>query len=117
MDPRRLGRPAPRAGRAARRVAVADLDVPGAEAVDWEDLALGPGPGGRPLLYLGDIGDNREARETVDVYRVPEPRATSGATATAPATRLRLRYPDGAHDAETLLVAPRGRDWSSSPSS
>jgi hypothetical protein len=88
---------------------VADLDVPGAEAVDWEDLALGPGPGGRSL-YLGDIGDNREARETVDVYRVPEPRATGGANATAPATRLRLRYPDGAHDAETLLVAPRGRE-------
>jgi hypothetical protein len=86
---------------------IADLDVPGAEAVDWEDLALGPGPAGR-ALYLGDIGDNREVRETIDVYRVPEPQATAGASATAPATRLRLRYPDGAHDAETLLVAPRG---------
>jgi hypothetical protein len=88
---------------------VADLDVPGAEAVDWEDLAVGPGPGGR-ALYLGDIGDNREARETIDVYRVPEPQAAAGATATAPATRLRLRYPDGAHDAETLLVAPGGHE-------
>jgi hypothetical protein len=82
---------------------VADLDVPGAEATDWEDLAAGAGPS----LYLADIGDNREQRATVDVYRVPEPAA--GATgATAPAARLRLRYPDGAHDAETLLV--RGRE-------
>jgi hypothetical protein len=87
---------------------VADLDVPGAEAVDWEDLALGRGPAGERALYLGDIGDNRETRGSVDVYRVPEPRAAAGASATAPATRLRLRYPDGAHDAETLLVAPRG---------
>jgi hypothetical protein len=86
---------------------LADLDVPGADAIDWEDLAIGPGPGGR-ALYLGDIGDNREARETIDVYRVPEPQAAAASGATAPATRLRLRYPDGAHDAETLLVAPRG---------
>jgi hypothetical protein len=89
---------------------LADLDVPGAAAIDWEDLAVGPGPGGR-ALYLGDIGDNAQARETIDVYRVPEPRAAAAATgATAPATRLRLRYPDGPHDAETLLVAPRGRE-------
>jgi hypothetical protein len=89
---------------------VADLDVPGAEAVDWEDVAIGPGAGGRGhALYLADIGDNAEARETVDVYRVPEPAAGATGT-TAPAQRLRLRYPDGAHDAETLLVAPRGRE-------
>ena len=90
---------------------LADLDVPGAEAVDWEDIALGPDPGhpGGRALYLGDIGDNRSARPAVDVYRVPEPRvATPGATgATAPAVRLRLHYPDGPHDAETLLVDPR----------
>ena len=41
---------------------------------------------------------------TIDVYRVAEPRV--GAGATAPADRLRLRYPDGAHDAEALLVDP-----------
>lgn len=89
---------------------LADLDVPGAEAIDWEDLAIGPGPGGR-ALYLGDIGDNAQARETIDVYRVREPQAAAAASgATAPAERLRLRYPDGPHDAETLLVAPRGRE-------
>jgi hypothetical protein len=90
---------------------VADLDVPGAQAVDWEDLAIGPDPArrGGHALYLADIGDNDAVRDAVDVYRVPEPRAAAAPTgATAPATRLRLRYPDGAHDAETLLVDPRG---------
>lgn len=80
--------------------------VPGAEAVDWEDIATGPAPsGGGAVLYLADIGDNDAQRPAVDVYRVPEPEP--GAATTAPAERLRLRYPDGAHDAETLLVDPR----------
>ena len=78
--------------------------VSGAQAVDWEDIAAGPGPNGQPLLYVGDIGDNASQRPSVDVYRVAEPRV--GAAATAPAARLRLRYPDGAHDAEALLVDP-----------
>jgi hypothetical protein len=79
---------------------VADLDVPGAQAVDWEDIALARGK-----LWLGDIGDNAEARDGIDVYVVPEPDVpASGSTASA--TRLALRYPDGAHNAETLLVNP-----------
>jgi hypothetical protein len=89
--------------RADGRVA-ARPRVTGAAAVDWEDVATGPGPDGRPLLYIGDIGDNASARAAIDVYRVLEPRV--GDAATAQATRLRLRYPDGAHDAEALLVDP-----------
>ncbi len=86
-------------GRVAARPAVT-----GAQAVDWEDIAAGPGPNGRALLYIGDIGDNASRRPAVDVYRVAEP--SIGAAATAPAAHLRLRYPDGAHDAEALLVDP-----------
>jgi hypothetical protein len=74
--------------------------VTGAQAVDWEDIAAGPGP----LLYIGDTGDNDRDRSSIDVYRVREPRA--GDATTAPAERLRLHYPDGPHDAETLLVDP-----------
>ena len=87
---------------------IASLDVPGAEAIDWEDIAAGPGGD----LLLGDIGDNKSDRKGIDIYRVPEPRVVDGAagsatTTTAAATRLRLTYPDGAHDAETLLADPR----------
>jgi hypothetical protein len=85
--------------RADGRVA-ARPTVSGAQAVDWEDIAAGPGG----LLYIGDTGDNDRDRSSIDVYRVREPRA--GAAATAPAERLRLHYPDGPHDAETLLVDP-----------
>ncbi|MBJ7329343.1 MAG: hypothetical protein JHC95_05560 [Solirubrobacteraceae bacterium] len=82
--------------------------VPGAEAIDWEDIATGPAGDGTAWLYLADIGDNQEARDAIDIYRVPEPAA--GAAQTAPAERLRLHYPDGAHNAETLLVDPRRGD-------
>jgi hypothetical protein len=79
---------------------IASLDVLGAEAVDWEDIAVGPGG----TLVVGDIGDNGKARASIDLYRVPEPRLAGGPGATGAATRLTYTYPDGAHDAETLLV-------------
>jgi hypothetical protein len=78
--------------------------VAGAQAVDWEDIATGPGAHGSAVLYIGDIGDNAAARPTIDVYRVAEPKV--GDAVTAQAARLTLRYPDRPHDAEALLVDP-----------
>jgi hypothetical protein len=92
--------------------------VAGAQAHDWEDIAAGPGPErGQTYLYAGDIGDNGRERESVVVYRFPEPQVapqaappSAGAARqqqqTAPAEAIRLRYPDGAHNAEALLVHP-----------
>jgi len=89
--------------------------VTGAQARDWEDIAIGPGPQpNRSYLYVGDIGDNDELRSEIVVYRVAEPALTTAnrkstktrPVATEPAEAIRLRYPDGKHDAETLLVHP-----------
>jgi len=89
--------------------------VSGATAFDWEDIAAGPGPvAGTSYLYIGDIGDNGESRSLIIVYRVPEPFITAAETGTGKsnpqlteaADVIRLRYPDGAHDAETLMVHP-----------
>jgi hypothetical protein len=76
-----------------------EVSVTGAEAVDWEDIAIR-----NRTLYVGDIGDNLAQRPNVTVYRFaePPPPATS-----VPAQRIDLTYADGAHDAETLLVDPR----------
>jgi len=84
-------------GHTAGRVVVS-----GARVEDWEDVALAPCPAGGDCLYVADIGDNAARREFVTVYRIPEP--APGATASAPATPIRLRYPDGAHDAEAMFV-------------
>jgi len=86
--------------------ALAEIAVEGAENVDWEDIALGPGPKGGDALYVGDIGDNEAQRSSVVVYRIDEPRVAEGLTQSKPAQRLTLRYRDGAHDAEALLVDP-----------
>ena len=89
--------------------------VAGAEARDWEDIAAGPGPqADKPYLYIGDIGDNNSSRKEIVVYRIPEPPLTTATRkfnktqpgTTEPAEAMRLRYPDGAHDAEALLVHP-----------
>src|SRR3989442_13746056 len=54
------------------------LLVPGAQAIDWEDIALGPCPVSFLLqagscLYLADTGDNLEFRPVVKVYAIQEP--------------------------------------------
>lgn len=99
------------------------LTVAGADAIDWEDMALGPCPVAfllRPrnlkstaatCLYLADTGDNLERRPFVTVYAIPEPQppATAGDTlgTTAAAAVLQLRYRDGPHDVEGIYVSPR----------
>jgi len=57
-------------------------------------------------LYVADIGDNGGSRAMVTVYYFMNPRA-SGLTVTYNA--IDFRYPDGPHDAETLLVDGTGR--------
>ena len=57
-------------------------------------------------LYLGDIGDNDEQRDFVRVYYFDNPRANG---LTVDYRAYDFRYPDGSHDAETLLVNGKGR--------
>ncbi len=96
-----------------RHLGVFTLD--GAEARDWEDLAIGAGPSpGVDYLYAGDIGDNESQRDLTHVYRVAEPavdvdQAPVDTTLTGVST-ITLRYPDGPSDAETLLVDPLTSD-------
>jgi len=83
------------------------LHVDGARAKDWEDIAVGPGPAdGQTYIYIADIGDNRKRRSSIQIYRVPEPEVQGSAEedARAPAQRFEVRYPDGAHDSETIFI-------------
>ncbi len=82
-----------------------ELRVTGAELTDWEDLAAAP-CGSDHCLYIGDIGDNDAERESVTIYRVPEPEVS--AAESAPAEALHARFPDGARDAEGLFVTLSG---------
>ena len=67
------------------------------EPTDVESIA--PLPGGEVLV--GDIGDNEEVRDSVELLKVP-----FDEDGTVDPTSYDLTYPDGPHDAETLLVQP-----------
>ncbi|MBN1607096.1 MAG: hypothetical protein JW940_10720 [Polyangiaceae bacterium] len=96
------------------------LKLEGATTTDWEDIAVGPGPGDGSYLYVGDIGDNAargmggSARTEIQVYRFPEPDLSASSAAGAVSITdwevLRFTYPDAAHDAETLVVDPVSGD-------
>lgn len=85
----------------------------GVDAVDWEDMAIGPGPDGSvDYLYLADFGDNGAERDDISIYRVPEPDIDTLAPAPVDAQitegieRFVFTYPGDPHDAEALLVDP-----------
>ncbi|WP_157519864.1 hypothetical protein [Nocardioides dokdonensis] len=71
--------------------------------VDVEALA----PAGPGQVWVGDIGDNAAARDSVSVARVPVGRGPIDAGAEAAGATYELVYPGGARDAETLVAHPR----------
>jgi hypothetical protein len=76
----------------------ATVALDGVDASDWEDLAIAGSD-----IYAGDIGDNQRARPSILVHRVTEPDLSA---TRVDAETFELRYPDGAHDSETLMVDP-----------
>jgi hypothetical protein len=73
---------------------------------DWEDIAVGPGPDStKSYIYVGEIGDNRGQWKSIRIMRIAEPDTLGGEQHIQPEV-LKLKYPDGARDAETLMVDP-----------
>ena len=92
---------------------VGSFSLDGVEAIDWEDIARGPCRKGDPssCLYIADTGDNRRGRDVLAIHRIveprlEEPRAAEPTRARLTPTTISFRYPNGRHDAETLLVHP-----------
>ena len=81
-------------------------EVKDASNVDWEDVERGP-CGANNCLYFADIGDNLLARTDYVVYRTEEPSDISAGTHKVPGVAFPFVYPDGPHDAETLLIHPQ----------
>jgi len=83
------------------------LRLRGVELRDSEAMVDGRDQDGRGLLWVGDIGDNNLVRDSVVVRLVREPRRVASTTLTP--VSIRLRYPSGPVDAETLVWTPDGR--------
>jgi hypothetical protein len=90
------------------RLATVLLD--GVLALDWEDIAIGPGPTpDADYLYVGDIGDNFGLRPDLTVFRLVEPEP-NGVEAATEIERLRVAYPDPGPDSEAIAVDPATGD-------
>lgn len=90
---------------------VTELRLTSIDADDWEDLAIAPcsPESPDPCLYIADIGDNLSERETVTIYRVPEPDLGQNPPETLEIEEvdaLEFRYEGGPRNAEALLVHP-----------
>ncbi len=72
-----------------------------AQPIDVEAIAVH-----EDRLYVADVGDNNAQRNSVRVFYFSNPRA-NGLTVSYHA--YDFRYPDGPHNAETLLVNDSGR--------
>ena len=88
----------------ARGSVTGRVRVSGVKIDDWEAIAVGACPAGT-CVYIADIGDNEGERRRITVHRFSEPSTENSVTVT---DTFHATYPDGAHDAETLLVAPDG---------
>lgn len=97
---------------------IARIDVDGMSADNAEALASGtcgstplPTPdssAGRECLYIGDIGDNSEQRDSITIYRIAEPDLTSPPSDPVPADEWTYTYPDQPQNAEAMLVDTSG---------
>ncbi|MEQ1506946.1 MAG: hypothetical protein ABMB14_32260 [Myxococcota bacterium] len=83
---------------------IGEHTVVDAENRDWEDIAAAPCPDEGDCLYIGDIGDNEGDHPSITVYVVREPREGDDRIRTI--ASYVGSYPDGAQDAEALMVQP-----------
>lgn len=91
------------------------VNLPSIENRDWEDLAIAPFPGtGISTLYIADIGDNLNQYETKFIYRINEPNIENIqdklSLNVTDISVIEFSYPDGNHNAETLLTDPKTGD-------
>ncbi len=76
---------------------------------DWEDIALGNGPvAGISYIYIAETGDNNTAYTDYSIYRFPEPSITTDTVNAV--DKITFKYPDGAHDAEAILLDGNTKD-------
>jgi hypothetical protein len=79
---------------------VGTTTLAGVDPVDVE--AMSSGSDGS--LVVADIGDNHAVRGSVQIYRIPQPKAGDF---TVTPEKVTLTYPDGPHNAESVLYDAR----------
>lgn len=93
---------------------------------DWESLAVGPCSVGssESCIYIADIGNNcarfadcnwMRKDNIYSLIRIPEPAISQlsaiNGNISVTSERLTFKYPDGPHDAESMIMTPTGRAY------
>ncbi|WP_146202220.1 PE-PGRS family protein [Dyadobacter jejuensis] len=90
---------------------ITEYSIPGANNIDWEDIASGHGPEeGKQYLYVADIGNNSGIPISNTIYRMPDLQSTNGSFESQSVEKIEFRYPDGFHNSEALLLDPTTLD-------
>jgi hypothetical protein len=82
------------------------VNIPGFANRDVEALAFGTCKAGVDCIFLGDIGDNSNRRPSIELIAVEE--VQTFVAQVTPVYRVRMRYPDGPHNAESMAMHPDG---------
>lgn len=85
--------------------------IESAKNKDWEDITSVPVEQGH-WLVAGEIGDNSAKRKSIMLYFIAEPQPDAEGHYSGTATlehKLKLRYPDGPRDSESLSYDPIGQ--------
>jgi len=81
------------------------IDGEASKYSDFEDISLGK-CFDESCLFIGDIGDNKSNKKAVEIIIIEESQEYK--TFVKPIKRLKVKYPDGSHNAEGLAVHPNG---------
>lgn len=93
----------------------ATVDFPTLKNRDWEDIAVGPGPGeNESYIYIGEIGDNYAQYDFKYIYRVKEPSIKNEKNPieleVTQVDSIKFILSDGNRDTEALLIEPKTGD-------
>lgn len=81
------------------------IDGKGIKKSDFEDIGVGK-CFDKSCLFIGDIGDNKARKYSVEIIVIEE--LEQYGNTVEPLRRIKLKYPDGPHNAEGLSVHPNG---------
>jgi len=90
-------------GGNTKAVRIEGFNAPGS---DFEDAALGKCFGGKSCFFIADTGDNFKKRKFVRIIVIEE--AEDFGPSAVPLKVLKLKYPDGPHNAEGAALHPNG---------
>jgi hypothetical protein len=82
------------------------VNITGFNPADSEDMALGPCGDSTDCIFIADIGDNARRRTSLEIVVIEE--RADFPSELGPSYRVRIQYPDGPHDAESLGIHPDG---------